>query len=97
MRVLVVAAIAAFIGGGAVYGVLLYLGQNPVQMSVQLRQETPSLAPALRLSATAAPTVPPTATLRPTPTVTSEGISLLRLAISIADLSVAAQWIPTRV
>ena len=84
MRVLVIAAIAAIVGGGAVYGVLLHLGQNPVQVNVQLLQEAPSPAPALPPSPTAAPlptstaspttaplTVPPTATSLPTPTVTS--------------------------
>ena len=84
MRVLIIAAIAAIIGGGAVYGALLYLGQNPVQVSVQLRQETLPLAPALPSSPTAAlpptatasptaapPTVSPTATLHPTLTVAS--------------------------
>lgn len=84
MRVLVIAAIAAIVGGGAVYGALLYLGQNPVQVSVQFRQETPPLATELPSSPTAAlpptatalptaapPTVLPTATPRPTPTATS--------------------------
>ena len=84
MRVLAIAVIAALVGGGAVYGALLYLGQNPVQVSVQLSQETPSLAPAISPSPTPAlpptatalptavpPTVLPTATLRPTPTIAS--------------------------
>lgn len=84
MRVLAIAVIAALVGGGAVYGALLYLGQNPVQVSVQLSQETPSLAPAISPSptavvlptATALPTavpstVSPTTTLRATPTVAS--------------------------
>ena len=84
MRVLVIAVIAAIVGGGAVYGVLLYLGQNPVQVSVQLRQAAPSLVPALRPSPTvprpptatvlptaAPPTVSPTATLLSTPTATA--------------------------
>ena len=84
MRVLAIAVIAALVGGGAVYGALLYLGQNPVQVIVQLRQETPPLAPASPPSPIAAPpptatglptavpsTVSPTATLRPTPTVAS--------------------------
>ena len=84
MRGLVIAVVAAIIGGGVVYGALLYLGQNPVQVSVQLREETPSLAPALPPSPTVAPpptatasptaappTVSPTVTPRPTPTVTS--------------------------
>ena len=84
MRVLIVAAIAAIVGGGAVYGVLLYLGQSPVQVSVQLSQETASPAPGLSpspwaeapLTATASPvaappTVSATATPRPTPTGTS--------------------------
>ncbi len=84
MRVLAIAVIAALVGGGAVYGALLYLGQNPVQVNVQLRQETPSLASTLSPSPAAAlpptatalptavpPTVSPTDTLRPTPTVAS--------------------------
>ena len=84
MRVLAIAVIAAVIGGGAVYGALLYLGQNPVQLNVQLRQESLPLAPALSPSPAAAlpptatvsptsspPTVSPTATPRPTPTAAS--------------------------
>lgn len=83
MRVLVIAVVAAVIGGGVVYGVLLYLGQSPLQVSVQLREETPSLAPAALPSLTpmtaASPisAPPPTAaasfpdTPRPTPTATS--------------------------
>ena len=84
MRVLVIAVIAAVIGGGVVYGALLYLGRSPVEVTVQLRQETPSHAPSLPPSPTAVlqptataspttapPTVSPTSTPRPTPTVAS--------------------------
>lgn len=84
MRLLAIVVVAAVVGGGVVYGALLYLGQNPVHMSVQFSQETPSLAPALAPAPTAAlpptttalatavpPTVLPTSTLRPTPTVAS--------------------------
>ena len=84
MRVLVIAVVAAIVGGGAVYGALLYLGQNPVQVSVQLLQDTPSLAPesppsptdalpptATALATAVPPTVSPTATLGPTRTVAS--------------------------
>ena len=81
MRVLLIAIVAAVIGGGAVYGVLLYLGQDPVRVSVQLRQETaspaaslppstaaPSVTTATASPTTASPTVSPTATSLPTPT-----------------------------
>ena len=81
MRVLLIAIVAAVIGGGAVYGVLLYLGQDPVRVSVQLRQETaspaaslppstaaPSVTTATASPTTASPTISPTATSLPTPT-----------------------------
>ncbi len=77
MRVLVIAVIAAVIGGSVAYGVLLYLGRSPLEVTVQLRQETPSHAPALPPSPTAAPS--PTATASPTtapPTVSSTVTSL---------------------
>ena len=83
MRALAIALVFAVIGGGIVYGAMLYLGQNPVQVSVQLLKETPSLTPALPPSPTAKPpptetalptaappTISPSATPRPTPTVT---------------------------
>lgn len=66
MRVLVVAAIAAVIGGGVVYGVLLYLGQNPLQVSVHLLEATPTPIPdplpSPALVATALPNSAPTPT-----------------------------------
>ena len=96
MRVLVIAVIAAIVGGGAVYGVLLYLGQNPVQVSVQLRQAAPSLVPALRRSPTAPR--PPTATVLPTaapPTVSPTATLLSGPAATAAPTPTPAMGGPT--
>ena len=84
MRVLVIAIVAAVIGGAAVYGATLYLGRNPVQVNVSVVEvmatPTPPLSPtpapsptdtprpATTPSPTPSPSPTPRATLRPTPT-----------------------------
>ena len=84
MRVLVIAIVAAVIGGAAVYGALLYLGSNPVQVNVSVVEvmatptpppsptpapsPTDTPRPATTPSPTPSPSPKPRATLRPTPT-----------------------------
>ena len=84
MRVLVIAIVAAVIGGAAVYGALLYLGRNPVQVNVSVVEvmatptpppsptpapsPTDTPRPATTPSPTPSPSPTPRATLRPTPT-----------------------------
>ena len=82
-RMLVIFLIAAVVGGGMVYGALLYLGQNPVEVNIQLLEAAPTPIPTLQplsaptLTTLPAATFPPTSTvlatamLRPIATVTS--------------------------
>ena len=84
MRVLVIAIVAAVIGGAVVYGALLYLGRSPVQVNVIAGEvmatptpppsptpapsPTDTPRPATTPSPTPSPSPKPRATLRPTPT-----------------------------
>ncbi|MDE2787302.1 MAG: CAP domain-containing protein [Chloroflexota bacterium] len=68
-RVLAIALVFAVIGGGIVYGFMLYLGRNPVQVNVRVGEVTATPAPSP--SPTSAPlptdTPRPAAALSPTP------------------------------
>ena len=72
MRVLVIAIVAAVIGGAAVYGALLYLGRNPVQVNViageAMATPAPSPTPAPPPSDTPRPAATPFPTPSPSPT-----------------------------
>ncbi len=65
-RIVVIALVAAVIGGAIVYGMMLYLERNPVQVDVQVRSATATPAPAPPPTPTPAPL--PTDTPLPTPT-----------------------------
>ena len=74
-RTLVVILTAAIVGGGAVYGVMLYLDRNPVDVEVSVRPAAPAPEPSPTMSLTPeslpidTPTPLPTATPYPTNTL----------------------------
>ena len=67
-RTLVLVLIAAIVGGGAVYAVMLYLDQNPVDVEVSVRPADPAPEPSPTASPTPEPL--PTDTHTPLPTAT---------------------------
>ena len=67
-RTLVLVLIAAIVGGGAVYGVMLYLDRNPVDVEVSVRPAAPAPEPSPTISPTPRPL--PTDTPTPLPTAT---------------------------
>ena len=69
-RTLFIALVAAVIGGGLVYGAMLYLGRNPLQLDVQLLSATPTPATASAPPPTPTPTPAPLPTDIPPPTPT---------------------------
>ena len=68
-RTLVIIVIAAVVGGGTMYAIMLYLDRNPVDVEVSVRPVTPT-TPAPEPSPTLAPTLAPLPTDTPLPTVT---------------------------
>ena len=67
-RILLVALLAAAIGGAIVYGVMLYLERNPLQVDLQVRSATATPVPLPVPSPTPAPLPLPTDAPIPTPT-----------------------------
>ena len=68
-RTLVIIVIAAVVGGGTMYAIMLYLDRNPVDVEVSVRPVTPT-TPAPEPSPTLTPTPEPPPTETPLPTTT---------------------------